>query len=178
LDVLDLIMGRRSIREFTPDPVPSEILDDLLRAAMAAPSASNRKPWEFVVVTDPGQLAKLRRTLVLGRYEAPAAVVVCGNTRRSLPGPARSFWVEDCSAAMENLLLCAHGLGLGTVWIGIHPLKPFERGVQRTLSLPRHIVPLGLAHIGYAAQECPPRTQYDPRRVHWQRYAGSNREDA
>jgi nitroreductase len=167
-DVLDLIQRRRSVRKFLADAVPVELLDQLLQAAMAAPSASNRRPWEFLVVTDPAILAKLRAALVLGRYEAPACVVVCGNMLRSYPPPARDFWIQDCSAATENLLLAAVGLGLGAVWVGVYPIKPFMRGVARALGLPRHVRPLGLVHLGYPAETKPPRTQYDAARIHWQ----------
>jgi len=173
---MEHILGRRSIRRFEDRPVDRDLLDQLLRAAMAAPSASNRKPWEFVVVTDSVVLAKLRRTLIFGRYTAPVAIVVCGNMRRTWPPPARDFYVEDCSAAIENILLAAHGLGLGAVWIGVHPMPPFVRGVSRALGLPRHVRPVGLVHVGHPAEKKPPRTQYDPSRVHWQKWRGDDSE--
>lgn len=170
--ILEHIFGRRSIRRFEARPVGKEQLGELLRAAMAAPSASNRKPWEFVIVTDQDMLATLRRTLLFGRYTAPVAIVVCGNMRRTYPPPARDFYVQDCSAAIQNILLAAHGLGLGAVWIGVHPVPPFVRGVSRALGLPRHVRPVGLVYVGYPAEDKPPRTQYDPARVHWQRWRG------
>jgi nitroreductase len=167
---MEQILGRRSIRRFREQPVETEQLDQLLRAAMAAPSASNRKPWEFVVVTDGDLLARLRRTLIFGRYTAPAAIVVCGNMRRTYPPPARDFYVEDCSAAIQNILLAAHGMGLGAVWIGVHPVPPFVKGVTKELGLPRHVRPVGLVYVGYPAETKPPRTQYDEARVHWERW--------
>ena len=163
---LALIFRRRSVRKFLPEPVSEYDIEALLQAAMAAPSASNRRPWEFVVVTDEGQLARLRRRLAFGRYDAPLAVVVCGNTRRAYPRPLRDFWIEDCSAAMENMLLASTALGLGGVWVGVYPVKPFMQGVARVLGLPRHIIPLGVAYIGHPAEERRPRTQYDAQRVH------------
>jgi nitroreductase len=174
---LQWILRRRSIRRFTEDAVSETDLDLLLQAAMAAPSASNRRPWEFVVVTDGGQLARLRRRLPLGAYKAPAAVVVCGNKRRWYPPPVQDFWVEDCSAAMENLLLAATAIGLGGVWVGVYPIKPLMQGVARVLNLPRNGVPLGWAHIGYPAASRPPRTQYDPRRIHRDRYQAGGEPD-
>jgi nitroreductase len=170
--IMEYILGRRSIRRFEDRPVEPDQIDQLLKAAMAAPSASNRKPWEFVVVTDAEVLARLRRTLVFGRYEAPVAIAVCGNMRRTYPPPARDFYVEDCSAAIQNILLAAHGLGLGAVWIGVHPVPPFMRGVSRALELPRHVRPVGLVHVGFPAESKPPRTQYDASRVHWQKWRG------
>jgi nitroreductase len=173
---LALIFRRRSVRKFQPDPVSEAEIDALLQAAMAAPSASNRRPWEFVAVSDENQLARLRRRLPLGRYQAPLAVVVCGNTRRAYPGPVHDFWIEDCSAAMQNMLLAATALGLGSVWVGVYPVKPFMQGVSRVLNLPRHVIPLGVAYVGHPAEARPPRTQYDPRRVHRDRFADNDDE--
>ena len=164
------ILERRSIRKYTDEPVSLEDIDRLLQAAMAAPSASNRKPWEFVVVTDEDLLRRLRRRLIFGKHIAPAAIVVCGNTRRAWPGPGRGFWIQDCSAATQNILLAAVALGLGTCWIGVHPVGPFIKAVKRILGLPRHIEPLGLIYVGHPAEQKPARTQYDPSRIRWQRY--------
>lgn len=169
-DIVDHILARRSIRKYRDKLVPAELTTRILEAAMAAPSASNRRPWEFVVVTDNERLARLQRWLVFGRHNGPQAIVVCGNMKRSYPPPARDFWIEDCSAAAQNILLAATGLGLGCVWIGIYPLKPLCRAVARILELPRHVVPLGLIWIGYPDEAKPPRTQYDESRVHWQRF--------
>lgn len=174
--ILDHILARRSIRRYTADPVAEDDLVALLRAAMAAPSASNRQPWEFVVVTDPAVLQRLRNHLVLGRYNAPTAIVVCGNTRRALPKCAgNTFWIQDCSAAAQNILLAATGLGLGSVWIGVHPVAPFVFAVRRVLKLPRHVVPLGVIYVGHPAETKEPRTRFDEDKVHWQTYADAKR---
>lgn len=173
--VMEHILARRSIRRFTAEPVSPEQIRSLLDAAMAAPTASNLRPWAFVVVTDPDVLARLRNGLILGRYNAPLSIAVCGNMRRAWPGPGRDFWVQDCSAATQNILLAATGLGLGAVWIGVHPLAPLRWHVARVLSLPRWIRPLGVVHVGHPAETKPPRTQYDEAAVHWQRYGGGPR---
>ena len=170
-DIMTHILSRRSIRKYTDEPVSHEDILRLLQAAMAAPSASNRKPWEFIVVTQPEALERLRGALILGRYNAPVAIVVCGNMGRALPWPARDFWIEDCSAATENILLAATGLGLGTVWVGVYPIGLFVKAVSRALSIPKGIVPLGVIYVGHPAETKAPRTQYDERRVHWQKYA-------
>ena len=171
--IMDHLLGRRSIRKFKEQRPGEEQINFLLRAGMAAPSASNRKPWEFVVVTDELVLRRLRRRLPFGQYRAPMAIVVCGNLLRGLPPPAQAFWIQDCSAATQNILLAANGLGLGAVWIGIHPIGLLRWGVSRVLDLPRYVRPLGLVHIGYPAETKPARTQYDPQRVHWQRFGRS-----
>lgn len=169
-DILQHLFARRSIRRFASDPVSPDDIEKLLQAAMAAPSASNRKPWEFVVVTEREVLRGLRRVLVFGRYEAPLSIVVCGNLRLAYPGFAREFWIQDCSAATQNLLLAASGLGLGAVWIGVYPIKPFIAAVSRAVGLPSHVVPLCVVDVGHPAQQKEPRTQYDIRRVYWQQY--------
>jgi len=170
---IDLIFQRRSIRKYTPQLVEREKLDLLLKAAMAAPSAMNCKPWEFVVVTNPDSLAQFRKQLPFGDRNAPAAIVVCGNPGLSTNPAARLFWVKDCSAATENILIAATGLGLGTVWIGVHPVGPFIRTVRQITSLPRTVRPLCIVYVGYAEAQKPARTQYDAGRVHWQKYGQS-----
>ena len=170
--IMEHLLARRSIRQFTREPVAAADIRRLLEAAMAAPSASNRRPWAFVVVTAPDTLASLRRGLVLGRYEAPLTIVVCGNMRRAWLGPARDFWIQDCSAATQNILLAATGLGLGAVWIGVHPIAPFRWHVAHVLRLPRWLRPLAAVHVGHPSEAKAPRTQYAEASVHWQRYGG------
>lgn len=171
---LDPIFQRRSIRVYTEQPVEREKLDQLLKAAMAAPSAMNCKPWEFVVITDPEKLAQFRRRLIFGNRNAPAAIVVCGNPSLSVNPAARLFWVQDCSLAGENILIAATGLGLGTVWVGVHPVAEFVRIVREIAGLPKHVTPLGLIYVGYPAEEKQARTQFDQKRVHWQKYQKRN----
>ena len=168
---LETIFQRRSIRKYTDQPVEPEKLDLLLRAAMAAPSAMNCRPWEFIVVTDPDLLAQFRQRLVFGDRNAPAAIVVCGNPARSINPAARMFWVQDCSAATENILIAAVGLGLGTVWIGVHPVPIFVKIVRDIMSIPKRVTPLGIVYVGYPESGKPARTQYDEQRVHRQTYA-------
>ena len=166
-DILDHLFARRSVRKFTDDTISDDDAIRLLQAAMAAPSATNRRPWEFIVVTEGGLRSRLRNCLVFGRYDAPMAIVVCGNLRTARPWPARDFWIQDCSAAAQNILLAAAGLALGAVWIGVHPISPLVAAVRRVLGLPKHIVPLGAIWIGHPAEEKEPRTQFDETRVHW-----------
>jgi nitroreductase len=170
---LETIFRRRSIRKYTDQPVEPEKLDLLLQAAMAAPSAMNCKPWEFVVVSDQEKLSQFRKRLIFGNRNAPAAIVVCGNPSLSTNPAARLFWQQDCSLAAQNILIAATGLGLGTVWIGVHPVAEFVRVVRDVVGLPRHVTPLALLYVGYPAEEKTSRTQYDASRVHWQEYKKS-----
>ncbi len=137
---------------------------------MAAPSAMNNKPWEFIVITQPEGMAKIRSVLIFGRYVAPAAIIVCGNTSFIRRPVVNNFWVQDCSAATENILLAAVELGLGTVWVGVHPIHNFSKQISKILALPQSVQPLNVIYVGYPDEEKPPRTQYDPRRVHWEVY--------
>lgn len=170
-DILDIIFKRRSIRHYTDQPVEREMLIKLLRAAMAAPTACNSQPWEFVVVSQKESLDRLRGKLLFARYNAPAAIVVCGSVDSAHNvSAARQFWVQDCSAAMENIHIAAAGLGLGSVWIGVYPLPGVMKPVRDILCIPENVIPLGMALVGYPAEEKAPRTQYDERRVYWEQY--------
>ena len=169
---IETIFRRRSIRKYTSQPVEPEKLDLLLKAGMAAPSAMNCRPWEFIVVTDPEKLAQFRKRLIFGDRNAPAAIVVCGNPALSTNPAARLFWVQDCSAATENILIAATGLGLGTVWIGVHPVAKFVKTVREIMSIPKKVTPLCIIYVGYPAEEKPARTRYDGQRVHREKYGG------
>ncbi len=168
--MLDTIFARRSIRKYQEKPVEIEKIESLLKAAMAAPSAMNIKPWEFVVVTDPDKLSSIRASLMFGKINAPMAIVVCGNMSFFKHPGATMFWLQDCSAATQNILLAAVDLGLGTVWCGVHPIFIFTKRIAGILKLPKHVKPLNVIYVGYPAEEKPPRTQYNPDRVHWESY--------
>jgi nitroreductase len=161
-NLIQTIFSRRSIREYTTEPVSEDDIQTLLEAAMAAPSASNRRPWHFVVVTQRETLDALADAHPYGKMlaQAPLCVAVCGD-------PAISdYWEQDCSAASENLLLAATGLGLGAVWLGVHPREQRVAFTRQILGIPENISPLNLISIGHAAEEKEPRTQYDEARVH------------
>jgi nitroreductase len=170
-DILGAIFQRRSVRHYTEQEVEREKLDFLLQAAMAAPNACNSQPWEFVVVTDVGIMARLRGALYAGHYNAPCAIVVSGNLGIANNSAARYYWVQDCSAATENILIAATALGLGTVWIGAYPLPSVIKPVSEILNLADGVVPLSIVYVGYPAEEKPARTQYDEHRVYWDQYA-------
>jgi nitroreductase len=159
MDAMQAIMGRRSIRQYEHRPVDSEQVDELLRAAMAAPSAGNQQPWRFVVVTDRTRLDALATTSpYAGPLErAPLAVVVCGDTvGEKHPG----YWVQDCSAAMQNLLLSAHAIGLGAVWLGYYPDAGRDAAARALLGMPETMHVLGIAAIGWPSEEKPPADRY------------------
>ncbi len=164
--MLDLIKSRRSIRKYTAEPVTDEQVQAMLEAAMAAPSANNAQPWEFVVVRDAGLRQQLAATHSWSYMaaDAPVVFVVLGDPRRS------DHWVEDSSAATQNLLLAATALGLGGVWVGIYPRAEREAHVRKALGIPEGKRVLCLVPVGHPAEHKPPRTQYDPAKVHRDRY--------
>lgn len=169
-DILDVIFKRRSIRIFERRQVEKDLLVKLLQAAMAAPSASNSRPWEFVVVTDEETITKFRAKIKYGNFNASAVVVVCANLAIAQNESAFRFWVQDCSAATENLLIAAAGMGLGACWVGAYPKEEEMKTLRSILDIPNEVFPLSMIYLGYPAEEKAPRTQYDERRVHWEKY--------
>ena len=159
---LDMIFARRSIRSYTGQAISEEDLTSLLEAGMAAPSASNRKPWHFVVVTDKTRLKALADAHPYGKMlaQAAAGIAVCGDPSIS------DWWVQDCTAATENILIAAAGLGLGAVWLGCHGRAEREQAVRDVLGIPDDVGVLSLLSIGYPGEHKEPRTQYDPTRLH------------
>lgn len=169
MTVTEAIYARRSIRKYEDRPVEKEKLLELCRLGAAAPSATNKRPWVFVAVNEPEAMQRVTQSTMFGKFGAPAAIIVCGDMRRTLP-VGRTFWVQDCSAAMENILLGAVELGLGAVWLGVTPIGPAVWAMRRALNLPKHIVPLGVAYLGYPAEAKEPRTQLEEGMVHWQKW--------
>jgi nitroreductase len=161
--LIQTIFARRSIRKYTDEPISEIDIKTLLEAAMAAPSSSNRKPWQFVVVTERQTLDSLAEAHPYGKmlFEAPLCIAVCGDLSIS-----ERVWVQDCSAAAENLLLAVTALSLGAVWLGVYPVEKRVSDVRRLLGIPEGVVPLNLIAIGHPAEEKEPRTQYDETRVH------------
>ena len=164
--MIDLIKRRRSIRRYTSEPVTETEVRELLEAAMAAPSANNSQPWHFVVVRDEQTKARLGKTHRWSGMiaEAALAIAVCGEKRQS------HHWVQDTSAATENLLLAATALDLGAVWIGIHPDSGREAYVREALGIPEEIGVLCLIAVGRPAEHKPPRENYNETRIHHDRW--------
>lgn len=169
-DILETIFSRRSIRIYDRKKLDKETITNLLKAAMAAPSGSNSRPWEFLVVTDEDKINLLRSKINYGNYNAPAIIIVCGNTAIAQNESANKYWVQDCSAATENLLVAAAGMGLGTCWVASYPKEDVMKLLRETLGIPEDVYPLNLIYVGYPAEEKAPRTQYDETRVHWESY--------
>jgi nitroreductase len=163
---LDFIFGRRSIRIYSPGEISEEVVTKLLEAAMAAPSAMTKDPWQFVVIRNPATLSKLAAVLPGGKMLATATlgIAVCGGLDAAFQSHI-SYLLQDCSAAIENLLLAAHALGLGACWVGIHPAEDSIRQVKALLALPSPIVPVAVISLGCPGEQLESRTRYDPKKV-------------
>lgn len=169
-DALAVIHARKSVRSYTDQPVTDSQIETLLRAAMAAPSGVDRRPWAFVVLTDIDVKNTLSERLPYAKMlaSAPVAVVVCGDTDKDSHG----LWQLDCAMAAENLLLAAEAIGLGAVYTAVYPDDGRMSAVNETLNLPANIVPLAVIPIGYPQGGEKPKEKWDPTLVHWQRWGG------
>ena len=168
------IMTRTSIRQYTDEPVSKENIETLLRAGMAAPTAVNRQPWHFVVINSKEKLAELAGDGPRGGMlkKAALAIVVCGNMDKALPGQGQGFWVQDCSAATENILLAANALGLGAVWTGVYPDENRAASVAKVLKLPQSFIPLCTIVIGHPAEQPQPKDKWKPENVSYNEFGG------
>lgn len=168
---LDLLWGRRSIRVFKTTPVTDAAVQTMLEAAMAAPSAAAKDPWRFVVVRERRTLARIGDILPNGRLitGAPLGIVVCGDIEAAHDHQL-SYLLQDCSAAIENLLLAAHGLELGACWLGIHPREERMRAISELLALPRSVIPVGGIALGWPAEQKSPRTRFNDAFVHHEKW--------
>ena len=167
---LDFIFKRRSIRKFSSEPVSAEQIQDLLEAAMAAPSATNMQSWHFMVVQEPALLENLRKVHPFGKMVAPLAVVICGDLGGIKRLVAENYWMQDCSAATENLLLAATALGLGAVWCGVSPIKTLVKLVTGVLGLPKTLIPLNVIYVGHPAEVKEPGTKFNDKKVTYDRF--------
>lgn len=173
-NILQTIYQRRSIRSYTDQPVENEKLIDLIKLAMAAPSASNSQPLEFLIVTDENKLAQIREKMRMAKFKVPAAILVLGNPQKAKNAAGKRFWVQDGSAAIENILLGAVAMGLGSCWVGIHPMPPFEREVRKLFNLPNYVQPLSFVMVGYPDEQPEARTQFDQKALFWNEYPEKN----
>jgi nitroreductase len=170
-EIISVIHSRKSVRHFTGAAVTQEQLDTLIRAGMAAPTARDLRPWAFIGITDRAVLDALQEQLPYAKMldKAGAAVIVCGIPSEGVPGRP-GYWVQDCAAATQNILLAAESMGLGAVWTGVHPNDDRENLVRKIVNLPDSVVPLNVIPIGYPTGVDKPKDKYNPEKIHWQRW--------
>lgn len=170
-DMLSVILNRKSVRNFTGKAVNRKLLETLLKAAMAAPSAANKQPWSFIAITDSEiikELAdKLPNTPML--KTAGAAIAVCGIPEKSFPD-LQDYWTLDCAAATQNILLAAEAIGLGAVWIAVHQRQERAVATRKILNIPENAVPFNIISIGHPIGGEKPTDKFTTDNVHWERW--------
>jgi nitroreductase len=173
---LSFILGRRSVRVYSPGVIPDSTVTTMLEAAMAAPSAMTKDPWRFVVIRDTAMLGSLAAGLPGGKMLSTVglAIVVCGDVEASFEQNV-GYLVQDCSAAVENLLLAAHALELGACWVGIYPSEKQMRSVEDLLGLPGNVLPLACIAVGHKGEDLEPRTRFDAQKVKYETWVGARR---
>ncbi len=167
---MNAILKGRSIRKYKDKKISDDIVEGLLRAGMAAPSAVNEQPWQFIVLRDKGIMKKITKVHEYSKMllEADVAIVVCGGDKSK--ELIDDFWVQDCSAATENILIEAEDRGLGAVWLGVYPIKERIEGIKEILNLPEDITPLSVIPIGYPNEDKKPIDKFDKERIHYDRW--------
>ena len=166
---IENIITRTSVRSYTDREVTKEQVDTLLRAAMAAPTARNSQPWRFMVIDKKetlGWIAENFNSMTMAK-EAAVAIVMCGDMTAALEGEGRDYWVQDVSAATENLLLAAHAMGLGAVWCGIYPVSDRVTQFTDKFGFPENIIPMACVCIGYPSGETTPKDKWKPENIHY-----------
>ncbi len=169
MNVMEAILKRRSIRRFTQQPIAKEDIHSLLRATMMAPTARNCQEWEFVVVRNKDTFKKMMHVHPYAHMleQADCALVVCGNTQRE---HAPGYWMADCGAATENILLAATALGIGSVWLGVYPNEERMNGLAQILGLPDYVKPLNIIALGYPDEKKEDVDRFDPAKIHVEKW--------
>jgi len=162
---MNIIRKRRSIRQYTEQAVDYQIIKKILEAGMCAPSAGNQQPWQFIVITEKDLLSKISTTHVHAEMvkNSAVAILICGDLNRE---SHKGYWMLDCAAATENILLEVTDNDLGAVWVGIYPRESRVNFLKELFKLPEHIIPFAVVAIGYPAEQKPPNDRYDETKVH------------
>jgi len=169
MDTLTAIMKRRSIRAYTDKKISAADIKTLLRAAMMAPTARNAQEWEFIVVRDKNTFKKIVRVLPNGAMleGADCAIIVCADKNKELsPG----YWIGDCGAAAQNILLAATELGIASVGLGVQPKEERRAGIKKFFALPDNIEPFCVVSLGYPAESKYAPDRYDEAKVHYEKW--------
>ena len=169
MDAMDAILKRRSIRKYTKQPIPDKIIKELLEAAVSAPSADNQQPWHFIIIDDRKIFKEIPKFHPNAKMlkDADKAILVCGDLSLE---KFKGYWILDCSAATENILIAAHAKGLGACWLGIYPREERIVGMKKLLSIPEHVVPLSLISLGFPTEKKTSEDRYNSSRIHHNRW--------
>lgn len=167
MDIKEFILSRRSIRKFKEFKVEKEKIDLLLEAACSAPSACNKKPYQLYIITDETKLGLLNKCGRFTNISSPLKIVVCGDMKKALPKSMADYWIQDASAVVENILLMANGIGLGTCWCGVYLQERVMTNVKEILNLEDDLIPFALINIGYPDEIKEPHAGYDKSIIHY-----------
>lgn len=171
-ETLKIISERKSVRKFTDKKIEKEKVEQLVKAGMSAPSARNKQPWDFIVIDNEKILHELGEKLPYAKMllHSKLAIVVCGNINKSPEDEEKKYWVQDCSAATENILLAAQALGLGAVWTAAYPVLERVKTVCEVLNLPNKVIPLNVIPIGYPDEDNSPKNKFLQSNVHYNKW--------
>lgn len=168
---MNAIFERKSVRKYTEEKLTTDQLEMLARAGMAAPSAANRQPWAFVLIDDQSLIEGLSMAMPYAHFgaKAPAVIVVCGDLNKTFPGELSDYWIQDCSAASQNILLQAEDMGLGATWTAVYPETDRIDAARKLLNLPEHLVPLNIIPVGYPAGNAKSKDNYKAENIIYNR---------
>ena len=169
MNIHEAIFTRRSVRKFTGEAVSAEDLEMILKAGFAAPSAHNYQPWNFIVIKNEKTLEQIAEFHPYGKMlpKAGCGIIVCGDIGKQ---DKIGFLVADCSAAIQNILLAAHGLNLGAVWCGLYPVDQLTEPLSSLLNIPSNIVPVGIIALGHKSEDRKPADRYDQSKIHFEKW--------
>jgi len=169
MDIIEAILTRRSIRKFTGEPVSRQDLETVLRAGCHAPSAHNFQPWEFIIIKDRDKFEKIAKIHPYAKMlpQADVCIIVCGDSKRQ---PKLGYLIEDCSASIQNILLAAHGIGLGAVWCGLYPEEERVNAIKEMCLLPEHIIPVGMVVMGHKGEDKKTEDRFKTEKLHYERW--------
>lgn len=169
MDAIEAILSRRSIRKYNDKKVTDEVIKKLLKVGMSAPSAGNEQPWHFIIINDPEILSNIPTFHNHAQMlkEAALAILICGDINLE---KHEGMWVQDCSAATENILIAIQAEGLGAVWLGVHPREQRINGLRSLLKIPSNVIPFSLISVGYPAEKKPKSNRFNESRIHYNKW--------
>jgi len=169
MDAMNAILTRRSIRKYANKPISDDLIKELLEAAVSAPSAGNQQPWHFVILDDKITFQDILTFHPNAKMlkEAQKAILVCGDLSLE---KFKGYWLLDCAAATQNILLAAHAKEVGSCWLGIYPREDRMTRMKKLLGMPDHVIPFSLISLGYPAEEKSKEDRYDSSRIHYNKW--------
>ena len=167
MEFKDVVYMRTSVRKFKGGEISDEVLNEIVHYGLKAPSAKNHRPWEIYVITNKDVMAQMKKASPYGNYNCSAMILICGDSTKFIEGEGEDFWLEDCGAMTENILLGAVNHGLGGIWIGTYPIKARMDGIKEVLNLGDNIIPYSLVEVGYPEGDVTPKNIDEENKIHY-----------